>query len=904
MPQRRRDNPMYLRHEVAISARRLMKKSKSPKWNRREFVAGAATLALSRCTLAQMAESQRENAHGRDVYIVSNFHPASCGWLADFSKERVYCVNSYLSHLDRVRDDAEYQFVLSEINNIIGIMNFRPERIPELKQRVAEKRVELVNGFFLESTINLSGGEALVRMGAEGLRWYEKTFGLRPRYAWCIDTCGVHDQMAQIAKGLGMEALIYTRKNPTGKTIYWTVSPDGSRILTLCPGHYSEASSIYESNEVLTDLQLDKLETQFAAKESITPAGAPILILGGGGDYSLAPPVKSYPTALLQQWQQSGTRRKIRFTTLSTYVDSILPGIQSGVTEIPTHQGGTAYDFDAFWMDNPKVKTLYRSCEQGLQAAEALATIASLSGQYSYPSQSLYESWILMFLNMDRNTLWGSAGGMVFVSDKSWDVQDRFNWVRRCTEQVQSTALKSLTVAGEQATIFNPLNWRRDDPVILKLAPDKVIDGAACELLPDGRTLCSIPMESMSIQSLRLAQAEPQKPKALGVANKIETSFYTLTLDAKTGAISSLVSRKSGRELLGSQANIIIAERPKKKANDPGDILPPIPEQNRIATSSDETSTIEVHKGSLSTTIVVTGKFYGGGALRRIIRLYEAYPRIDFETQLNDVPDYTMVYAHFPLANDVDEIRRGVPFGFSHAAWSKPNPNLHGWAKGIVPAVRWCAYATAGGGGAALLDRGLTGRELNGREASIYLLNAEDKYQGYDNPWLTGRGRHDLEYALLPYETSWEEARVPQAAWEYNLGPALLDGCAGLKSQSYLETSGNVIVESLRRQGNHMILRFAEAFGIAGEARIKLSLPQKRAAITDPVGNVVTNLPSNADHRFAVQPQQIVTMYFETESSVEEEKPVTAWDKFVPQQKIETLHAYSPDVIGHPPVGS
>ena len=881
-----------------------MKSDKNhPKWSRREFVAGAATLALNRWALAQPAGSASENPHGRDVYIVSNFHPASCGWLADFSKERVYCVNSYLSHLDRVRDDAQYQFVLSEINNIIGIMNFRPERIPELKQRVAEKRVELVNGFFLESTINLSGGEALVRIGVEGLRWYEKIFGLRPQFAWCIDTCGVHDQMAQIAKGLGLKALVYTRKNPTGKTIYWTVSPDGSRILTLCPGHYSEASSIYESKDVLTETQLDKLESQFASKEIITPEGASILILGGGGDYSLAPPVKSYPTALLKQWEEPGTRRKINFTTLSKYVDTILPGIQSGAIQIPAHQGGTAYDFDAFWMDTPRVKTLYRSCEQGLQAAEALATIASLSGHYTYPSQSLYESWTLMFLNMDRNTLWGSAGGMVFVSKDSWDVQDRFHWVAGSATQIQTSALKALGNVGEQAAIFNPLNWHRNDPTILALPADKTIEGAACELLLDGRVLSNLAMASTGIQPLRLVQGESQRPKALGSVSKVETPFYILTIDTKTGAIASLKSKKSGREFFAPQANIIIAERPIKKASDPADILPPIPGQNKLATSSDEPSTIEVHKGPLSTAIVVTGKFFGG-TLRRTIRLYEDYPRIDFETELNDIPDYTMVYANFPLASDIDEVLRGVPFGFSHAAWAKPNPNLHGWAKGIVPAVRWSAYATAGGGGVALLDRGLSGREVNGREAAIYLFNAEDKYQGYDNPWLTGKGKHQLEYALLPYESAWEAARVPQAAWEYNLAPVMLDGHASIASQSYLETSGNIIVESLRRQSNHIILRFAEAFGIAGEVRVKLSLPHQSAAITDLVGNLVTSLPTGAEYRFAIQPQQIVTMYFQTESTVEEETPVTAWDKFVPQEKLVALHAYSPDVIGHPPTGS
>ena len=98
----------------------------------------------------------------RDVYIVPNFHPASCGWLTTFSKERVYCANSYLTHLDRVGEDPNYAFVMSEINNIIAIMNFRPERIPELKQRIQQKRVELVNRMFLEPTINLSDRKSVV----------------------------------------------------------------------------------------------------------------------------------------------------------------------------------------------------------------------------------------------------------------------------------------------------------------------------------------------------------------------------------------------------------------------------------------------------------------------------------------------------------------------------------------------------------------------------------------------------------------------------------------------------------------------------------------------------------------------------------------------------------------------
>jgi len=882
-----------------------MKKRKSSiRLNRREFFAGAATLALSRWASAELPGQNGISTGGRDTYIVPNFHPASCGWLTTFSKERIYCVNSYLSHLDRVRDDPQYEFVMSEVNNIVGIMNFRPERIAELKQRVAEERVELVNGFFLESTINLSGGEALVRLGAEGLRWYERVFGIRPKYAWCIDTCGVHDQMAQIAKGLGMKALIYTRKNPAGKTMFWTVSPDGSRILTLCPGDYSQAGSIFESKTPLTPPDLEKLEKEFALKESTTPENAAVLILGGGGDYSIAPRMKDYPSAFLTQWGQSGNKRKLRFTTLTKYVDAVTPGIESGNTQIPTHSGGTAYDFDSFWMDCPEVKTRYRSCEQGLQSAEALATIASLNGKFEYPTQNLYEAWVLMFLNMDRNTLWGSAGGMVFVSDESWDVRDRFEWVAKTTSQVQTSAAGSLASAGGAVFLFNPLNWLRSAPVELTIPAGKTIAGVACEELPDGRVVCAPRLASMSVGSMKLVTGTPEKAKTIQASETIETSHYVLKMDAQTGAVASLKIKKSGRQILGGPANVVIAERPKKKQDDPADHMPPIPERERLATSSEGQSSLEVSKGPLTTTITVTGKFFGGGVLRRTIRLYEGHARIDFETELHDVPNYTVVFADFPLTSDIDEVMRGIPFGFSHAAWSKPNPGLHGWAKGIVPAVRWSAYALAAGGGVALLDRGLSGRELNGRTASIYLLNAEDKYWGYDNPWLTGKGTHLLQYALLPYESSWEQARIPQAAWEYNLSPVVVEERTGLPNHSYLETSANVIVESLRREGDHIIVRLVEAFDQAGEATLKLSLPHKSAAITDLVGNNATPLSGGPEYRFALRPQQIVTLHFKAASSVADEIPVKEWDKFVPQNKLKALHAYSAELIGHPPFGT
>ena len=152
----------------------------------------AADLPASRST----PERQTSSA----VFAVPNFHPASCGWLTDFSTERNYCANSYLDHLDRVGSDDDYAFVISEANTMIAIRNFAPDRFDELKRRIAEGRVEAVNAFFLEPTINLSGGEALVKQGIEGLRWQEALLGVRPRHCWMIDVTGMHEQMPQIAR--------------------------------------------------------------------------------------------------------------------------------------------------------------------------------------------------------------------------------------------------------------------------------------------------------------------------------------------------------------------------------------------------------------------------------------------------------------------------------------------------------------------------------------------------------------------------------------------------------------------------------------------------------------------------------------------------------------------------------
>jgi hypothetical protein len=203
----------------------------------------------------------------------------------------------------------------------------------------------------------------------------------------------------------------------------------------------------------------------------------------------------------------------------------------------------------------------------------------------------------------------------------------------------------------------------------------------------------------------------------------------------------------------------------------------------------------------------------------------------------------------------------------------------------------------------ALLDRGLPGREIEGRTPVVYLYSAVEKYYGYANSWLSGKGRHVLEYALVPHEADWRHARIPRLAWEYNSPPIAATGCASDRPRSFLTTSDNVIVEVMRREGADIELRLVESLGLAGEAEITLNLPHEDAASTDLTGGHAQRLAGGPSYRFPVKPQQIVTLRFRTARPLAEVQPLTDWSELVPPHKLPALREYLATAIGHPPRG-
>lgn len=393
------------------------------------------------------------------------------------------------------------------------------------------------------------------------------------------------------------------------------------------------------------------------------------------------------------------------------------------------------------------------------------------------------------------------------------------------------------------------------------------------------------------------------------MAQTIETRYYAARIDPQTGALVSLKLKPSGREVLGGPANVVVAETADGLAS-PADVMVGASGRRRQATSSDFAPRVTVRRGSLATTVELLSGFYGGSRLRRLIRMYHEQPRIDFETELEKVPDGTIVTAEFPLADDIRMNRRGIPYGFSEWKDRRQLPRdayLDYYqvalkdADAILPAVQWSDHELVTGDGVAVLDRGLPGREVNGRTVSLHLLNSVSDYRGLSNAWLSGKPPQSFSYAVVAHEGDWRRARIAPLAWEFNSPPLVVDHAAApAPERSWLSTSENLILEALRREEGFVELRLTEWKGLTGTAEVDIAIPHRDASLTNLVGENVAALGGTGKYHFDVMPQQIVTLRLHTDSLLEPVTVVRSWDELVPRPKRRYSKTRFLDK-GHPP---
>ncbi len=298
----------------------------------------------------------------------------------------------------------------------------------------------------------------------------------------------------------------------------------------------------------------------------------------------------------------------------------------------------------------------------------------------------------------------------------------------------------------------------------------------------------------------------------------LENEFLKITLDPSSGALCSLIDKRTGREWVPEGKLVGLLQYCVESNNGMtawviGDFL----QQEDLVTGG---KLKRVHTGPYVNTFRWTREI-GETKLELDITLRGGVPRVDFRLRVDwrEMGDKDQGIPHlrvkFPLAMDSPQPHYEIPYGsFQRDLFNGEE----------VVAQRWAAVSEVGGQGVTLVNSSKYGHSFDGDTLSLTLLRAS-----IDPDPLPDMGEHIIEYALCPHDADWTPATSMQSGELFNLRPVAL-GCdfhAGelppVLSLLAVEPANVRLVALKPGEVEGMILRIIEVDGVATEARVLLA---------------------------------------------------------------------------------
>jgi alpha-mannosidase len=764
------------------------------------------------------------------VRAVGNSH-IDLAWLWPSSEAMEVVRNTFSTALQLMQEYPNYIYTQSSAQMDAWLQEKYPDLFAEIQKRVAEGRWEIVGGMWDEPDLNLPTGESQVRQLLIGKRYFQDVFGKDVRVGWNPDSFGYNWQLPQIYKKAGVDYFV-TQKiswNDTWKfpyNLFWWEAPDGSRVLTYFPHSY-----VNTMNPV-------KMAGDFADLETKTPGLDEMMHLYGIGDHGGGP-----TRAMLEQGQlwmddKQPFPRVFDGTALGYFqdVEKELPALN-----LPTWKNELYLEFHrGVYTTQAETKRHNRESEILLLDAEKFASLASLAGA-SYPGQQFNDAWKKVLFNQFHDVAAGSGIPAIY-KDADRDYAD----VRHVGEESVHDSLGTLAAyadtngPGVAVLVMNPLAWDRTDIAEVTVEMPHATPGVEVLDVAGRLVLSEIAERHPETNSFRvrfLARAVPSlgyevfhvvpasKPRVAPTTLRasegtLENEFLRVSVDAKTGCITSLVLKSSKYEALvpGSCGNLLQTFVDKPKQYDAWNIDADFEKQHWDLTQAESVQLIS--RGPLSAVIRVTKKFQSSTFVQDIT-VYAGIPRVDVVTDADWHEQHILLKAGFTLAAHSDVATYEIPFGTIERPTTRRTPQEQAMFE--VPALQWADLGDAAHGFSLLNDckYGYDGKD---NVLRISLLRSPT----YPDP-LADQGRHHFTYSLYPHDQDWRKADTVRQGYELNYKLIATpetshDGALGSEHSFLRVTPDNVVLSALKKDEDDdaLIARFYEWAGRATDVTLEL----------------------------------------------------------------------------------
>jgi alpha-mannosidase len=787
------------------------------------------------------------------IYVVPHTH-IDVEWYWTYDKTRVLAIRLLRQALDMLRVDSRYTFVQDQA---LALQPFWEDL--SVKERkllllfIQEGRWEIAGGTWVQTENAEPDFESLSRQFLSAKPWLEKTFATTVRTFWNIDAFGHTRQVPQLVARAGMPYCVFMRdatpevsakvRNP-----FWWQSPDGSKVLT----YWLAGSYGVHAKSVAGALR---------AQTAHNAEGNGKLLLPWGDD--LAEPVET--TAAIESRIRAAAAEielrvgEVLFSTPSRYFDAVLKsGVRLPTIDQDFNPPLAIADLRGLYGERPRAKLAERAAEEALSTGEKLSTVAGVA-RLPYPAEELRAGWRKVMFNHSHDGMGGSHIDAVYD-----DAMSRYGAAIEAGRSTAAEAFYTLSRAIDTSAggsypflVFNPLSFRRAElsrhnalfreklnnfrvtdhtgaPVPFRIVsanrskPERPLEMAVVEVLAD------VPALGYRLYRIEPVDGVAQAPAWRPAATEITNRFFTLKLDAATGAVRGVIDRRTGEELFDTSRylvnELVLAE--EKNPSMEGMVRLTGSEIRGATFAPDSMLRAD---DAVGTRLRLAGPFLGGRRVQEIA-LYNQIPRIDFTTHLDGFPGRDgMLTVAFP----VRQAERTL-YDTHGAITERPD--------GI-----FCAHgyvdATTPHGGVAILNRGTGGHLVEKRIVKLILLRSLTNYTSYHSELAAERGSHIFSYSLYPHADAAPHGGVVWQARSFNSPMRVIstDSHAGTlaPAHSFVNVeSGNFNVTAFKRaeDGAGFILRGHEVFGTSGRVRLRFGLPIARAWLSDLMERTYTEI--------------------------------------------------------------
>jgi len=298
--------------------------------------------------------------------------------------------STFRSALDRMHEDASFIYSFSTPPVFEWIKRIDPDMFEEIKQRVAEGRWELSEGFWVQPDCFTGCGESYARQALYGQNYLMENFGKYSRSAFNIDSFGHNSQLPQILKKSHMDFYGMCRPEnwffPLSSPYFWWVAKDGTKVKAFRVGQNS--------------LLCDNVEKNVSRAESrMENATDDEMMLYGVSNHGGAPTKEAIESIHRLNKEKP---YNIEFATVEQYFERQAEPTVVVDTEMITKNFGP-------YVNDRKVKTLNRLAEYAVTNAEKAAIIAKKMLNKPYESEKLTRCWKDILFNTFHDILGGAS---------------------------------------------------------------------------------------------------------------------------------------------------------------------------------------------------------------------------------------------------------------------------------------------------------------------------------------------------------------------------------------------------------------------------------------------------------------------------------------------------------------